>query len=489
MKHKTMRELDLYTEEKGQKNRNKLGYKRAGKELQENTQITMQNSTTGPGQQSYHPHSDISTAHTLRNPVIHAELSSASLSITSPSARITEFNYNSNIPDSYYAKVYLPNATLTGYKNGSLRTAEGRAFACIHFDPADPRIFDLAGLNAPDPEGHVPGHNNDQEQTRPSATTSTLLPPTTTHPASNPTNANPRPASTGPSGGTCTPPTTDHHAATTSTVSRSIEPHDTTTAAIYHVTTAALPAQPPNTTYPPLPTFLWNNSKHAYDELFTFGSTRAQKEDLVTTNDTNRDQYTPAEWLFLAQVQDYGRGNEDLRRGITIPEELCAGQYLEGLGEERRVSLRFPVLESLFSRAARTWPTSVFKVFAPRHIPLAHNDHGNPQLPTPESSTDDDSVPSLYTDSSSPRDLNDASQDTSDIEWTYPLTPPPLPSIEVPRILIQPLPTVPENPELELPALNLPLRQFEDLQVDSKQTSELGKEFALDDGEDSIYNK
>jgi len=35
---------------------------------------------------------------------------------------------------------------------------------------------------------------------------------------------------------------------------------------------------------------------------------------------------------------------------------------------------------------------------------------------------------------------------------------------------------VPENPELELPALDLPLRQFEDLQVDSNNASELGKE-------------
>ena len=36
-------------------------------------------------------------------------------------------------------------------------------------------------------------------------------------------------------------------------------------------------------------------------------------------------------------------------------------------------------------------------------------------------------------------------------------------------------PAVPENPELELPALDLPLRQFEDLQVDSSNASESGK--------------
>ena len=127
MKHKTIWKQGLNIEEKGQKIRNNIGYKGNGRRLPKDTTnalINMQN-LPDPNPQSYHPHSDISTAHTLRNPVIQAELSLALFSITSPEAWITEFNYNSHIPDSYFAKVYLPNAKLTSYKNGILKTAEG----------------------------------------------------------------------------------------------------------------------------------------------------------------------------------------------------------------------------------------------------------------------------------------------------------------------------------------------------------------------------
>ena len=65
-----------------------------------------------------------------------------------------------------------------------------------------------------------------------------------------------------------------------------------------------------------------------------------------------------------------------------------------------------------------------------------------------------------------PLDPNISSPDTSDIDWAYPPMPPPLSTFEIPQITIRPLPAVPENPKLELLALNLPLRQFEDLQVD-----------------------
>ena len=98
--------------------------------------------------------------------------------------------------------------------------------------------------------------------------------------------------------------------------------------------------------------------------------------------------------------------------------------------------------------------------------------------PTPETSTDDD-LPSLDNDIAS-SDPTSSTDITLDDEWAYPPMPPPLPSLEVPQITIQPLPVVSENLELELPALELPLRQFEDLQVNSSNVSESGKEAAGD---------
>jgi hypothetical protein len=270
-------------------------------------------------------------------------------------------------------------------------------------------------------------------------------------------------------------------------VSRSSELLEPPTAAVYHIAATRTITQPrhtypapspPATPYPPVPTFLWSNGAHEYGQLLTFGSTQTVANDPIAVDDANRNQYTPVEWSFLTQLQDYCRGDEDLRKGITIPGELCAGQYLEILGEERRVSHRFPKIESLFSRAARTWPTSIFSLFS-LFTPTPYNKRGiyaqpsKPQLPTPEASSDD-SLPSLDTDISS-SDPNDSTDATSDDDWAYPPTPPPLPSFEIPQITIRPLSAVPENPELGLPALELPLRQFEDLQVDSSNASELGK--------------
>jgi len=87
--------------------------------------------------QHLHSHAPVTTAHTLRNPHATAELSPASLTISSPESLITEFCFNSRITDSYYAKGYLPRATITGYKDGILKTAEGRAYLCFHFEPSD----------------------------------------------------------------------------------------------------------------------------------------------------------------------------------------------------------------------------------------------------------------------------------------------------------------------------------------------------------------
>ena len=309
MKHETIWKQGLNIEEKGQKIRNNIGYKRNRRRLPKDTTnalINMQNSPD-PNPQSYHPHSDISTAHTLRNPVIQAELSSALFLITFPEARITEFNYNSHIPDSYFAKVYLPNAKLTGYKNSILKTAEGRVFACIHFNPSNHRIFELAGLNAPDSESHVPNHNNVEVPTCPSTAPSTFPPPTTNHYVTRPSTPDPRQATTRPFSGTGSPTTTSGYDPTAPSVSCSLELLDLPTVA-YHIT-AALPTNQPNnlpktSSVPkPLPTFLLPNDQAAYDDLITFGSTPTG--DQVAADSKNTDMYTRVEWLFLVQVLDY----------------------------------------------------------------------------------------------------------------------------------------------------------------------------------------
>jgi hypothetical protein len=459
----------------------KLGYKRAREKLPKDTQntpISMQNQPAVHQQLYYHPHLDINTADSIQNPAIQAKLSSATLTITSPSTQITEFNYNSNIPDPYFAKVYLPNAMLTGYKNGVLKTAEGRAFVCVHFDPTDPRIFGLAGLNAPDPDSHVPNVNNVKVPTRPS-TTPSMFTPSTTFPLSNtfhqpPASSTAVPADARSADGASPAPTpistsTTQHARTTNNVSRPSELLEPPTAAVYHIAATRTITQPrhtyptpspPATPYLPLPTFLWDNGAHAYDQLLMFGSTWAHAENLITTDNTRGEQYTPVEISFLAQLQEYCRGKEELRRGITIPGELCAGQYLEMLDEEHRVSLQFPKIESLFSRAARTWPASIFQIFA-SITPTPYNKLGiyarqdKSQLPTPESSTDDDNMPSLEHDSdTSSLDPDVSSPDTLDLNWAYPPTPSPLPSFEIPQVTIQPLTAVPENPELSYQCLS-----------------------------------
>lgn len=267
----------------------------------------MQNSPE-PNPQSYHPHSDISTAHTLRNPVIHAELSLALLSITSPDAQITEFNYNSHIPDSYFAKVYLPNATLSSYKNGILKTAEGRAFACIHFDPNDHRIFEIAGLNAPDSESHMPNHNDVKVLTCPSTAPSTFPSSTTNHYVTRPPTPDPRQAITRLVCGTGAPTTTTlGYTPIAPSVSHSLELLNLP-AVMYHVTAALPPVQPPDnpkTSTAPnlLPAFLLHTGQTAYEDLFTFGSHPAG--EYAVSNDENDDEYTHVEWLFLTQVLDY----------------------------------------------------------------------------------------------------------------------------------------------------------------------------------------
>ena len=292
----------------------------------------MQNPAAATQQLYYHPHLDINAAHTIWNPVTQAKLDPASLLITSLGARITGIYFDPNIPNSYFAKAYLPNAILTGYKDGVLRTAEGHVFACIHFNHADRRVFDLAALNILEPDSHVMTQNNVKVLTCPSSP-STFPPTTTFH--QPPTLGTALPMNAGPTNGpspvSLSTPSTQ--LMTPANVNSSDKASDPLSATVYHATTDQTTVNPSNTTYPPLPTFLWSSSKHAYEELITFGSTQA--EDYAITDNDYPDQYTPIKQQFLAQVHDYCRGKEELCWGIKIPKELCAGQYLEGLGQER----------------------------------------------------------------------------------------------------------------------------------------------------------
>ena len=128
------RSINTATKGELSQNWNKIGYKKTTKKRQYDTKYAlkaMQNQSAAADRHSYHPHTDIRTSRALQNPAIHAELNLALLSITSPDAWITEFDFDTNIPMSYFAKIYLPHATLTAYKDSALRTAKGHAYTLI----------------------------------------------------------------------------------------------------------------------------------------------------------------------------------------------------------------------------------------------------------------------------------------------------------------------------------------------------------------------
>ena len=194
----------------------------------------------------------------------------------------------------------------------------------------------------------------------------------------------------------------------------------------------------------PTPALFFRDRNSGLSNPLLFGSTPAEHEDLTARDDSR--QYTPAEWLFLTEIVRYFKGAEDLRRGLVIPDEFWLGEYLEGIGSDGQVSLRLPALESLFVRASRTWPTSVFKTFspnitAPTPALSCHDVRGNLEAPTPSSTVDD---------------VDELS--STDEEWMYPPTPPRLPTIELPlrqledlRVQIPACPTQDDSDALKLP--------------------------------------
>jgi hypothetical protein len=120
-------------------------------------------------------------------------------------------------------------------------------------------------------------------------------------------------------------------------------------------------------------TYFRRNECPAYRDPMTFGS--APGLHLHTPHDDGLHEYWPHEQAFLLKISRYFEGREDLRDGFLIPEEFRGGEYLEGIGEGPRVSLRLPVVEDLLARASRTWPGTIFSIFnsaePPESAPLS----------------------------------------------------------------------------------------------------------------------
>ena len=320
----------------------------------------------------------------IGNSLIQAELRPITLTIMSPNARIIEFCHNPNLQDPFFAKIYLPYTCLTGYRDGHVRTAEGRGYLCLHFNGNDPRVFGLASMHVPEPS-----HGHDSAISGPSAQPPSQAASTLSHTASTfRPIVQPTPQrSTGTS------------AATLSTHGPPIPQASTFHATFTTLTTTDdLPERPsrpplsPDSSTSPTPALFFRDRSSGLTDPFLFGSTPAEQEDLSARDDSR--QYTPSEWLFLTEIVRYFKGAEDLRRGLVIPDEFRLGEYLEGIGSEGQVSLRLPALEALFVRASRTWPTSIFKTFAPNLTAPTpalslYDTRGNLEVQTPSSTVDD----------------------------------------------------------------------------------------------------
>ena len=108
-----------------------------------------------------------------------------------------------------------------------------------------------------------------------------------------------------------------------------------------------------------------------------------------------------------------------MRDGFLIPDEFRGGEYLEGVGEGTRVSLRLPVLKDLLARASRTWPGTIFGIFS----------NTEPHEPIPSSPVQPRAQHQFI--SITPTTEDDKLLST-DEDWIYPPTPPRLPSLELP---------------------------------------------------------
>ena len=174
-----------------------------------------------------------------------------------------------------------------------------------------------------------------------------------------------------------------------------------------------LPIPPP--TSAPYPAYFLNNEHPMYDDAITFGSAPF----IELGRPQHGEQFTELEEVFLHHVARYFKGRGEIERGIQIPEDFEEGAYLEAIGPEGRVSLQFPILESLFACAAIAWPDTPFSIFT--RPPTMTTD--NLQQSTEQ-----------YEHLSSPTLSSSDSVNSSSLgyDWQYPESPPSLPVLKLP---------------------------------------------------------
>lgn len=173
---------------------------------------------------------------------------------------------------------------------------------------------------------------------------------------------------------------------------------------------------------PPPPTklvaaYFRRNKRLTYRDPMTFGSSPGLH--LHAPHEDGLYEYWPHEQTFLLKIARYFEGREDLRDGIVIPDEFRGGEYLEGIGEGTRVSLRLPIIEDLLARASRTWPGTIFSIF------------NNAELSAPTPSTPIQRKNVNYHFISVTPTTEDDELSSTDEDWIYPPTPPRFPSLEL----------------------------------------------------------
>jgi len=101
----------------------------------------------------------------VRHPQTGGLLHPAFISVSSTYGIITDLNRDIHLQDQYYARVVLPRATLTSYRDGQAVTVGGRGFVCFHHEPEDPRMAAAASLMTVDP-AEISGPTVDSWQER-----------------------------------------------------------------------------------------------------------------------------------------------------------------------------------------------------------------------------------------------------------------------------------------------------------------------------------
>lgn len=151
---------------------------------------------------------------------------------------------------------------------------------------------------------------------------------------------------------------------------------------------------------------------------------RVFSNDLMRPDEQEENRYTELEETFLRRIALNFEGRGEIEDAIEIPDEFEEGSYLEAIGAEGRVSLRFPRIEALFARAARTWPDTPFGLF---------NRTTMSAPPGPYKDMEE------YLRIPSPTNSSDESTSSSSLEydWQYPESPTQLPPIELPVLQLR----------------------------------------------------